>query len=216
MLNQYQKSQQEKKTTINNDEEYDEDGVEKEAEDSIWVKWKRFLDDPTNTQLNPEKHRTSRNDMTARIRDLHNISVEDRSLVADRKLLTDILENLNKGYKTTFLPGEIELEAMTTQLKNKGLIYGRYKYQADDLICADDLSGLEILLTEVSSGYGSGDDSKASFDYYKAMFGMLSMMRTIAQKYNKDTFDTFSNLKVHFLHGRGRQQFHYFFGTLID
>ncbi|EIE87225.1 hypothetical protein RO3G_11936 [Rhizopus delemar RA 99-880] len=105
---------------------------------------------------------------------------------------------------------------MTTQLKNKGLIYGRYKYQADDLICADDLSGLEILLTEVSSGYGSGDDSKASFDYYKAMFGMLSMMRTIAQKYNKDTFDTFSNLKVHFLHGHGRQQFHYFFGTLID
>lgn len=38
------------KTTINNDEEYDEDGEEKEAEDDIWVKWKRFLDDPTNTQ----------------------------------------------------------------------------------------------------------------------------------------------------------------------
>ncbi|KAG1520613.1 hypothetical protein G6F52_007501 [Rhizopus delemar] len=134
------------KTTINNDEEYDEEGVEKEAEDSSWVKWKWFLDDPTNTQhlmqLSPEKYHviwygrllrrrnclpsdlylklnnevpcidtkyihpcffegamavveaTSRDDMAVRIRDLHNISVEDRSLVAERKLLTDILENL--------------------------------------------------------------------------------------------------------------------------
>jgi hypothetical protein len=100
---------------------------------------------------------------------------------------------------------------MTAQLKNKGMTDGRYKYNADGLICANDFSGLEILLTEVSSGYGSGDGSKVSFDHYKAMFGMLSMMRIIAQTYNKGTFDTFRKLKIHFLHDHGRQQYHYFF-----
>ncbi|KAG0745759.1 hypothetical protein G6F57_001287 [Rhizopus arrhizus] len=256
-------------TTINNDEEYDEDGEEKEAEDDIWVKWKRFLDDPTNTQhlmqLSPEKHRiiwygrllrrrsclpsdlysklneevscieakyihpcffdgamavTSRDDMAVRIKDLSNVSVEDHSLVAERKLLTVILENFqreiydncHKGvlsksemcYRSyIFDTREIELEAMTVQLKNKGMTDGRYKYNADGLICANDFSSLEILLTEVSSGYGSGDSSKASFDHYKAMFGMLSMMRTIAETYNKGTFDTFRKLKIHFLHGHG-------------
>ncbi|KAI9005466.1 hypothetical protein CLU79DRAFT_713129 [Phycomyces nitens] len=80
---------------------------------------------------------------------------------------------------------------------------GRYKYYADGLICANDFSSLEILLTEVSSGYGGGNSSKVSFDHYKAMLGMLSMLRTIAQKYNKATFDTFKKLKIHFLHGHG-------------
>lgn len=97
------------------------------------------------------------------------------------------------------------MEAMTTQLKNKGMTDGRYKYNVDGLIYANDSSGLEILLTEVSSGYGSGNGSKVSFDHYKAMFGMLSMMRTIAQTYNEGTFNTFKKLKIHFLHGHGRQ-----------
>ncbi|KAI9004292.1 hypothetical protein CLU79DRAFT_781602 [Phycomyces nitens] len=48
------------KPTINNDEEYDEDGEKNEAEGGIWKKWKQFLDDPKNTQhlmqLSPEKH----------------------------------------------------------------------------------------------------------------------------------------------------------------
>ncbi|KAI9340614.1 hypothetical protein BD770DRAFT_422260 [Pilaira anomala] len=80
---------------------------------------------------------------------------------------------------------------------------GRYKYKADGLVCANDFSSLEILLTEVSSGYGSSDSSKVSFDHYKGLFGMLSMMRTIAQTYNKGTIDTFRKLKIHFLHGHG-------------
>ncbi|KAI9486425.1 MAG: hypothetical protein EXX96DRAFT_626596 [Benjaminiella poitrasii] len=109
----------------------------------------------------------------------------------------------------TFLPEVVELKAMTTQLRNKGLIDGRYKYQSDGLICVDDLSGLETLLTEISSGYDSSDDSKVSFDHYKEVFGMLSMMRTIAQKYNKGTFDTFRKLKVYFLHGHRNAILHW-------
>jgi hypothetical protein len=134
-----------------------------------------------------------------------------RSYVFDTSIKSCTQYLRNKGYNITFLPEEIELEAMTAQLKNKGMTDGRYKYNADGLICANDFSGLEILLTEVSSGYGSGDGSKVSFDHYKAMFGMLSMMRIIAQTYNKGTFDTFRKLKIHFLHDHGRQQYHYFF-----
>ncbi|KAI8646534.1 hypothetical protein BD408DRAFT_336494 [Parasitella parasitica] len=80
---------------------------------------------------------------------------------------------------------------------------GRYKYKADGMICANDFSSLEILLGEVSSGYGNSDSSKVSFDHYKGMFGILSMMRTVAQTYNKGTIDTFGKLKIHFFHGYG-------------
>lgn len=110
-----------------------------------------------------------------------------------------------KGHQLTFLPEEIELEAMIVQLKNKGMTNGRYKYNAGGVICAVDFSHLEIWLTEVSSKYVSSDTGKVCFDHYKAMLGILAMMRTIAQKYNKGTFDTFRKLKVRFLHGYGRQ-----------
>lgn len=48
----------------------------------------------------------------------------------------------DKGYDITFLPGEIDLEAMTVQLKEKGMIDGRYKYKADGLFCANDISNI--------------------------------------------------------------------------
>lgn len=110
----------------------------------------------------------------------------------------------NNNHNVTFFPGEIELDAMTIQLKQKGMNDRRYKYNADGTLRANDLSSSEILLTEVSSGYGSNDASKISFDHYKAMFGMLAMIRTLAQLYDKASFKTFSNVKIHFLHAHGK------------
>ncbi|KAJ8661500.1 hypothetical protein O0I10_002766 [Lichtheimia ornata] len=89
---------------------------------------------------------------------------------------------------------------MSTQLNSQGLTNGRYRYCADGIISVDDFSGLEILLTEVSSGFGNSDTSKISFDHYKVLFGMLSMIRTLAQRYNKGSLDTFRTSKIHFLH----------------
>ncbi|KAI9313576.1 hypothetical protein BX666DRAFT_1864022 [Dichotomocladium elegans] len=89
----------------------------------------------------------------------------------------------------------------------------RYKYNADGTLRANDLSSPEILLTEVSSGYGSNDAGKISFDHYKAMFGMLAMMRTLAQLYDKASFKTFSNVKIHFLHAHGHSIRHWSMST---
>ncbi|KAI9488980.1 hypothetical protein BDB00DRAFT_771479 [Zychaea mexicana] len=102
---------------------------------------------------------------------------------------------------------------MTIQLKQKGMNDRRYKYNADGTLRANDLSSSEILLTEVSSGYGSNDASEISFDHYKAMFGMLPMMRTLAQLYDKASFKTFSYVKIHFLHAHGHSIRHWSMST---
>jgi hypothetical protein len=118
------------------------------------------------------------------------------------KATTKYLRSVN--HNVTFFPGEIELDAMTIQLKQKGMNDRRYKYNADGTLRANDLSATEILLTEVSSGYGSNDAGKISFDHYKAMFGMLAMIRTVALLYDKVSFNTFTKLKIHFLHAHGK------------
>jgi hypothetical protein len=110
----------------------------------------------------------------------------------------------DKGNTVTFLPGEIELDAISVQLKEKRLNDSRYKYKVDGIISSNGYSDLEILLTEVSNSYKSNDGGKINFDHYKAMFGMLSMLRTIAMKYNQTFFNTLKKVRIHFLHGHGK------------
>ncbi|PHZ09803.1 uncharacterized protein RHIMIDRAFT_245995 [Rhizopus microsporus ATCC 52813] len=103
-----------------------------------------------------------------------------RQYVFDRSIKTCVKYLRCKGNKVTFLPGEIELEAARAQLKNKRMTDDRYKYNVDGMIYADDFSHLELLLIKVSSEYVSNDTGKVSFDHYKAMFGMLAIIRNIA------------------------------------
>jgi ribosomal protein L5 len=65
------------------------------------------------------------------------------------------------------------------------------------------------LLTELSNRYDSNNLNRISFDHNKAIFGMLAMIKTIAQKYDQAQLSTFKKLKVHFLHGFGRQSIVY-------
>lgn len=102
------------------------------------------------------------------------------------KATTKYLRNVS--HDVTFYPGEIELDAMTIQLKQQGINDRRYKYNADGTLQVNNHSATEILLTEVSSGFGSNVTGKTSFDHYKGMFGMLAMIRTVAQLYNKASF----------------------------
>ncbi|EIE91084.1 hypothetical protein G6F46_009389 [Rhizopus delemar] len=90
---------------------------------------------------------------------------------------------------------------------------GRYKYNADGTLIVNDLYAIEILLTEVSSGYGSNEADKISFDHYKAMFGMLAMLRTVAQLFDKVSFNTFTQLKIHFLHAHDNSIRHWSMST---
>lgn len=110
---------------------------------------------------------------------------------------------LQHGRSVLFFPGEIELNAMTMQLQSQGITDGRLKYNADGKILVEDLS-TEILLSEVSSSYGENSKGKTSFDHHKAMFGLLAMIRTIASLYKYGSFETFSRLKLHFVHTHGR------------
>ncbi|KAI8391397.1 uncharacterized protein BYT42DRAFT_490602 [Radiomyces spectabilis] len=92
---------------------------------------------------------------------------------------------------------------MTKQLRSQGIVDGRLKYNADGKIQLRG-NGLELLLSEVSSSYGINDKGKTSFDHYKAMFGLLAMLRTIAAHHQYAEFATFSKFKVHFIHTHNR------------
>lgn len=58
-------------------------------------------------------------------------------------------------------------------LKQKGMNDGWYKYNANGTLIINNFSAIEILLTKVSSVYGSNEACKISFDHYKAMFGYV-------------------------------------------
>ncbi|KAG2216432.1 hypothetical protein INT45_002313 [Circinella minor] len=57
-----------------------------------------------------------------------------------------------------FLPGKIEIDAMSMQLKEQGLKDGRYRYNEDGTLRANNFSNLEMMLTEVSCGYGKTEN----------------------------------------------------------
>ncbi|KAG1103979.1 hypothetical protein G6F42_017151 [Rhizopus arrhizus] len=176
----------------------------------------------------------SNTEMQSCIELLNCIVLDDPVFIAEKKLIVDICRTLNDyifdncglecmmattkylrnvNHDITFFPGEIELNSMTTQLKQKGMNDGRYKYNADGTLMVNNFSAIGILLTEVSSGYGSNEAGKISFDHYKAMFGMLAMIRTVAQLYDKVSFNTFTKLKIHFLHAHGNSIRHWSMST---
>ncbi|KAI9278956.1 hypothetical protein BDA99DRAFT_428601 [Phascolomyces articulosus] len=88
---------------------------------------------------------------------------------------------------------------MTIQLRSQGITDGRLKYHADGKIYVEKL-GIEVLLSEVSSSFDENAKGKTSFDHFKAMFGLLVMLKTIASYYKYSSFKTFSKLKLHFVH----------------
>ncbi|KAL7320843.1 hypothetical protein PS15m_000690 [Mucor circinelloides] len=119
-------------------------------------------------------------------------------------VIDPLLQACNKYLKdqnndVTFYPGEIELKAMTVQLKNQGITDKRLRYNADGTILFNRIP-IEILLSEVSSAFAENNKARTSFDHYKAMFGLLMMLKTIVRRYKYASFNTFKGLKVHFIH----------------
>ncbi|KAG0769223.1 hypothetical protein G6F62_005472 [Rhizopus arrhizus] len=99
--------------------------------------------------------------------------VIDPLLQACNKYIKDL------GHNVTFYPGEIELKAMTVQLKDQGITDKRLRYNADGTILYNSIA-TEVLLSEVSSAFAENNKGKTSFDHYKAMFGLLMVLRTLA------------------------------------
>jgi hypothetical protein len=91
---------------------------------------------------------------------------------------------------------------MTSELEKEGQTDGRYKYYADGVLR---VNNLEFLIMEVSSAYDKAKSIKFTFDHYKTMFGVLSIMKHIASKYKYASFDIFKALKIHFIHAHGKK-----------
>ncbi|RCH98237.1 hypothetical protein CU097_015197, partial [Rhizopus azygosporus] len=58
----------------------------------------------------------------------------------------------------------------------------------------------EILILETSLTYKSTSDEKISFDHYKAMFRLLIMIKTIAEKWEYASLDHSRKMKLHFVY----------------
>ncbi|KAI9470783.1 MAG: hypothetical protein EXX96DRAFT_491183, partial [Benjaminiella poitrasii] len=61
----------------------------------------------------------------------------------------------------------------------------------------------EPLILEVSSALDQATQGKIDFDHSKAMFGMLAVLKTVAGKYDYGSFESFTKIKIHFIHVYG-------------
>ena len=107
-----------------------------------------------------------------------------------------------------FFPGEEQLLSMTKQLKNNNTQYDeRSCYKGDAVLrCLDNKTGgnMELLLLETSNSYDDTTEKKVNFDFHKGMFGIVAMLKTIADRYNYAPFDSFKKLKLYFMHAHSR------------
>ncbi|KAF7722075.1 hypothetical protein EC973_003724 [Apophysomyces ossiformis] len=108
-----------------------------------------------------------------------------------------VKEHHNKNCDPYFVPGEESSNAVTTQLQRIGAKYDdRYKYNADGVIRLRGLLETEIMIVETSGSFDKRDKTKISFDLHKGMFGLLSMLKTIADKYEYASIESFKELKM--------------------
>jgi hypothetical protein len=52
--------------------------------------------------------------------------------------------------------------------------------------------------------FGCTDKSKICFDHHKGLFGLLAMLKSIADVYHEGTMETFRSIKVFFIHAAGK------------
>jgi hypothetical protein len=110
-----------------------------------------------------------------------------------------VAENV-KNSDEEFKMGEAPLKAMMKQLDDKD---ESTLYKADGIVKLYGMKGLEVLILETSSHFGSNDNAKSCFDHHKGLFGALSMIKTIADENYLGSIETFAKVKVIFVHASG-------------
>lgn len=102
------------------------------------------------------------------------------------------------------LLGQPVLQSMIRQLKTVGLfIDEKNVYKSDGLVKLFGMKDQEILLLETSGRFTNHDKTKVNFDHHKGVFGLLSMLKCIADDYSFASVETFMKVKVFFLHAAG-------------
>ncbi|KAI8877157.1 hypothetical protein K501DRAFT_278719 [Backusella circina FSU 941] len=114
-----------------------------------------------------------------------------------------LIKNMEKAVQ--FILDEEQLRAMDIQLKrSNGTFNGLQCYKGDGILKYEvEKQTVEILLLETSSGYDEASNTKKGFDHHKATFGLLAMLKVIADEWEMGSFKSFSNIKMYFLHACG-------------
>lgn len=89
-----------------------------------------------------------------------------------------------------FETGEILLDASEEDFKADGRVT---------------FNGIELLLLETSGAFGIRDNNRFSQDHVKGAFGVLTFLRKILKTVCFATEDTMQQLRVLFVHARGKQ-----------
>jgi hypothetical protein len=114
-------------------------------------------------------------------------------------LLTSITALLGNSYK--YEHREAFLTSMTTLLLQTDLKKKKNEgYKTDGIISYknDDSS-----LLKVCGFFGNSMKSKIQYDRHKGLYGLLGMLKTIANKYNYSSLVTFEKLQIIFTHTKG-------------
>ncbi|KAL7325886.1 hypothetical protein PS15p_208310 [Mucor circinelloides] len=107
----------------------------------------------------------------------------------------------NTQAKSEFLTGQPILHSMTKQMKAVGLyIDDKNVYKSDGVVLLFGLKQQEILLLETSGSFTNLDKTKTNFDNHKGVYGLLSMIKCIADDYRFGSVDTFMKIKAYFIH----------------
>ncbi|GAA5811080.1 hypothetical protein MFLAVUS_004509 [Mucor flavus] len=196
----------------------------RELNDQVPNITKQLVDRALKQRLYDALDTNNKEDWLVKIKTFRNYNSE-ADLTARRDLMAsifNIFSNLYDGASETLSSSEsclryyiIDplLQACNKYLKDhQGITDKRLKYNADGTILFNRIS-TEILLSEVSSAFAENSKAKTSFDHYKAMFGLLMMLKTIARKYKYANFNTFKGLKVHFIHTHNRAIRHWTMST---
>ncbi|KAI9264315.1 hypothetical protein BDA99DRAFT_463281 [Phascolomyces articulosus] len=101
---------------------------------------------------------------------------------------------VTKG-KLLFYPGEERLNAMNMVLGDDTVIY-----RGDAIVRMRGALELEVLLLETSNALGACTESKKAFDFYKALYGGVAMLKSIANQFKYGDIKLFKRIKVYFLH----------------
>ncbi|CEG68183.1 hypothetical protein RMATCC62417_04495 [Rhizopus microsporus] len=94
---------------------------------------------------------------------------------------------------------------MGKQLRAIPLYKGSHTYLADGILKLYGLKSVELLLLEASGCYGSSNRAKISYDHHKGFFGGIAMLKLIADQFPLTSSETFSKVKIFFVHGASEQ-----------
>ncbi|KAG1332846.1 hypothetical protein G6F62_007045 [Rhizopus arrhizus] len=105
------------------------------------------------------------------------------------------------GCDSDFVQGQPILESMTQQLKAVNLyVNDKDQYKSDGLVKLFGLNNLELVLLETSGCFINKDKQKVKFDHHKGVYGALAMLKCIVDDYSYASIETFTKVKVFFLH----------------